>query len=174
MLHADIPQAAAWQETIKPGDIVAFRMPHKDPSAEPLKARPTLVLDIEDIDGTSMATLAYGTTRPPRGKTGHLVPVTDPDEIVAASLDRPTRFDPHRTVLVTLSHNGFVCRRSDGSAIIGTLSGTSAQRLARARKTRRAARRRHRSHLRRQDKRREVVVERRRGARLVSKEVIHA
>jgi hypothetical protein len=52
-----------WQQTLQRGDILSFVFPcGEDDSAEPPKARPCLVLELEDRDGHRLAQLAYGTT----------------------------------------------------------------------------------------------------------------
>lgn len=114
----------AWQDHISPGDIVSFRFPlaEEGHSGRP-KARPCLVLDLEEHGGKRYALLAYGTTSRRRSNIGYEVHVRRRADYLAAGLNEPTRFVGARRLLVPLNHSGFSVRRATGSAVLGRISG---------------------------------------------------
>lgn len=115
---------AAWQEHISPGDIVSFRFPlaEEGRSGRP-KARPCLVLGIEDHDGHRCLLLAYGTTSRRRSNIGYEVHARRRTDYTAAGLDEPTRFVGARRLLVPLNNRGFAICSGTGSPVIGRLHG---------------------------------------------------
>ena len=115
---------AAWQDHVSHGDIVSFRFPlAEEESAEAPKARPCLVLDIEEIGSQRYALLAYGTTSRRRSNIGYEIHVRRRAEYLSAGLDEPTRFVGMRRLLVPLSHRGFVLCRATSSPVLGRLDG---------------------------------------------------
>jgi len=114
----------AWQDLITPGDIVSFRFPlaEEDHSGRP-KARPCLVLDIEEHGDQRYALLAYGTTSRRRSNIGYEVHARRRADYLSAGLNEPTRFVGARRLLVPLKHSGFAVCRATGSAVLGRLGG---------------------------------------------------
>ncbi|SFR17555.1 hypothetical protein [Poseidonocella sedimentorum] len=114
----------AWQDHISPGDIVSFRFPlaEEGHTGRP-KARPCLILDIEEHGGKHYALLAYGTTSRRRSNVGYEVHVRRRTDFLSAGLNEPTRFVGARRLLVPLNHSGFSVCRATGSAVLGRLSG---------------------------------------------------
>ena len=55
--------ATSWQETVTRGDLVSFVFPcQEDHPTEPAKARPCLILEMEQCSGLRFAQVVYGTT----------------------------------------------------------------------------------------------------------------
>lgn len=116
--------APAWQNQISPGDIVSFRFPlaEEGHTGRP-KARPCLILDVEEHGGKRYALLAYGTTSRRRSNIGYEVHVRRRADYLSAGLNEPTRFVGARRLLVPLNHSGFSVCRATGSAVLGRLDG---------------------------------------------------
>ncbi|MFY0309419.1 hypothetical protein ACFMBG_05935 [Leisingera sp. D0M16] len=116
----------AWQDHLSPGDIVSFRFPlaEEGHTGHP-KARPCLILDIEEHGGKRYALLAYGTTSRRRSNIGYEVHVRRRADYLSAGLNEPTRFVGERRLLVPLSHRGFSVCRATGSAVLGRLDGSA-------------------------------------------------
>ena len=114
----------AWRDHVSCGDIVSFRFPlaEKDAEGRP-KARPCLILDIEEKGGQRYALIAYGTASRRRSNVGYEVHVRRRTDYIAAGLDKPTRFVGARRVLVPLTHSGFIVCGATGSAVLGRLDG---------------------------------------------------
>ncbi len=123
-----------WHSSLKPNDIVAFRFPHERPGTEAPKVRPTLVLDVYDVNGTPHCLLAYGTASNRQRAQGMLVPVCDTGEVRAASLRSPTQFDGVRRIEVAVSDDGFSVHPKLDTPVIGRLTGASAARSDAVRK----------------------------------------
>lgn len=119
-LHAATP--AAWQTSLRPGDIVLYRFPHaeEDASGSP-KSRTCLVLDVEHRNGRRFATLAYGTSATTAANRGEEIRVERPEALAAAGLDRRTRFVGARRVTVSLDHPGFDLNPRFGTPVLGRL-----------------------------------------------------
>ncbi len=117
-----------WHSSVKPNDIVAFRFPHERPGKEAPKVRPTLVLDVYNVNGTPHCLLAYGTASNRPRAQGMLVPVHDTGEVRAASLRSPTQFDGVRRIEVAVSDDGFSVHPKLDTPVIGQLTGASAAR----------------------------------------------
>ena len=119
--------APAWTRSLQPGDIVAFEFPHEKPGDEAPKLRPTLVLGINRSGDQHVADLAYGTSQPCRRRLRqeYAIPVVAPDELNAASLHQPTRFDPMRRVSVPLSDSRFGVHAVSGTPVLGRLTGAA-------------------------------------------------
>ena len=117
-------QTAAWHDAVGYGDILSFRFPlaEEGHTGRP-KARPCLVLDIEELGGQRYALLAYGTTSKRRSNIGYEVHVRKPADYLAAGLDRPTRFVGARRILVPLTNSAFIVSGATGSAVLGRLDG---------------------------------------------------
>ena len=117
-------QTAAWHDAVGCGDILSFRFPlAEERHRRRPKARPCLVLDIEELGGQRYALLAYGTTSKRRSNIGYEVHVRKPADYLAAGLDRPTRFVGARRILVPLALSAFVVASATGSAVLGRLNG---------------------------------------------------
>ena len=115
----------AWQDLITPGDIVSFRFPlaEEDHSGRP-KARPCLVLDIEEHGDQRYALLAYGTTSRRRSNIGYEVHARRRADYLSAGLNEPTRFVGARRLLVPLKHSGFaVCPCCAGEVCVRRRAG---------------------------------------------------
>ncbi len=114
----------AWRDHASHGDIVSFRFPlAEEGSAGRPKARPCLILDIEEKGGQRFALIVYGTTSRRRSNAGYEVHVHRRADYIAAGLNEPTRFVGARRVLVPLTHSGFVICGATGSAVLGRLDG---------------------------------------------------
>ncbi|WP_417524809.1 hypothetical protein [Marinovum sp.] len=118
--------APAWQDHISPGDIVSFRFPlaEEGHTGRP-KARPCLILDLEEHGGKRYALLAYGTTSRRRSNIGYEVHVRRRADYLSVGLNEPTRFVGARRLLVPLNHSGFAVCRATGSAVLGRLAGSA-------------------------------------------------
>ncbi|WP_340110607.1 hypothetical protein [Pikeienuella sp. HZG-20] len=116
----------AWRDHVSYGDIVSFQFPlaEKDAQGRP-KARPCLILDIEEKGGQRFALIAYGTTSRRRSNTGYEVHVLRRADYIAAGLNEPTRFVGARRALVPLTHSGFAACAATGSAVLGRLDGNA-------------------------------------------------
>ncbi|PYE83948.1 hypothetical protein [Pseudoroseicyclus aestuarii] len=120
----------AWQDHLSPGDIVSFRFPVREAGpGDRLKARPCLVLEIEEMAGQRFALLAYGTSSPRRANWGYEVHALHHEDHATFGLDRPTRFIGKRRLMVSLDNSGFASCRGTGSPVLGQLSGGPAERL---------------------------------------------
>ncbi len=114
----------AWQDYLTPGDIVSFHFPlAEEGKAGRPKARPCLVLDIEEQGGLRYALLAYGTTSRRRSNVGYEVHARRRTDYLPAGLNEPTRFVGARRLLVPLTNSGFRISRATGSAVLGRLDG---------------------------------------------------
>jgi hypothetical protein len=114
----------AWRDHVSYGDIVSYRFPLAEEGAEGRpKARPCLVLDIEEKGGQRFALIAYGTTSRRRSNVGYEVHVRHRDDYIVAGLNKPTRFVGARRLLVPLTHSDFVICGAIGSAVLGRLDG---------------------------------------------------
>lgn len=110
----------AWRNHVSYGDIVSFRFPlAEEGSVGRPKARPCLILDIEEKGRQRYALIAYGTTSRRRFSIGYEVHVRRRADYIAAGLNEPTRFVGARRVLVPLTHSGFVACGATGSAVLG-------------------------------------------------------
>ncbi|GGE62928.1 type II toxin-antitoxin system PemK/MazF family toxin [Actibacterium pelagium] len=118
-----------WQDSLQPGDIVAFRFPHKDKSGAAPKTRPTLVLAKAKVADQTFVALAYGTTKIKKRRTAYHIPVTSEEERKVAGLDRPTVFDGARRIVVAAENSNFSVRRDIGSPVIGRLTCGSLHRM---------------------------------------------
>ncbi|CTQ48097.1 hypothetical protein [Jannaschia donghaensis] len=115
---------AEWRDHISPGDIVSFRFPlAEDGNRAHPKARPCLILDIEERGDHRFALIAYGTTSRRKSNIGYEVHVRRREDYAAAGLNRPTRFVGARRVLVSLDHSGFALCGATGSAVLGRIEG---------------------------------------------------
>lgn len=128
-----ITPALPWTATLTWGDIVSFRFPVAEEEGVKPKARPCLVLDVEDRDGLRFATLAYGTSVGGTANRGFEIRVSRPEEAAAAGLDRPTRFVGARRITVSVAHPGFCMHRVLGTPVLGRLTGASVDRMNRVR-----------------------------------------
>jgi hypothetical protein len=114
----------AWRDYVSYGDIVSFRFPLAEEGATGRpKARPCLILDIEEKGGQRFALIAYGTTSRRRSNIGYEVHVRRRADYIASGLNEPTRFVGARRLLVPLTHSDFVICGSTGSAVLGRLDG---------------------------------------------------
>jgi hypothetical protein len=125
-IQTTLAMTPAWRDLITPGDIVSFRFPlaEEGNSGRP-KARPCLVLDVEEHGGKRYALLAYGTTSRRRSNTGYEVHVRRRTDYLSAGLNEPTRFVGARRLLVPLNHSGFSVCRATGSAVLGRIGGAA-------------------------------------------------
>lgn len=122
-----------WTATLTHGDIVSFRFPVTETEGVFPKARPCLVLDVEDRDGLRFLTLAYGTSIGTRANRGYEIRVNRAEDAAAAGLDRPTRFVGARRITVSVAHKGFCLHRELGTPVLGRLSGAAFERMNRVR-----------------------------------------
>lgn len=124
-IQTNLTMTAAWRDHISPGDIVSYRFPlaEKEHSGHP-KARPCLVLDIEEHGGQRYALLAYGTSSRRSSNIGYEVHVRRRADYFSAGLHEPTRFVGARRLLVPLTHSGFAICKGYGSPVLGRLDGS--------------------------------------------------
>ncbi|QAX28724.1 hypothetical protein [Leisingera sp. NJS204] len=124
-IQTNLTMTAAWRDHISPGDIVSFRfpLPGEEHSGHP-KARPCLVLDIEEHGRQRYALLAYGTSSRRRSNVGYEVHVRRRADYLSAGLHEPTRFVGARRLLVPLTHRGFAISKDHGSPVLGRLDGS--------------------------------------------------
>ena len=124
-LTTSLTMTAAWQNHLSYGDIVSFRFPlaEEGPKGRP-KARPCLILDIEEHGGQRYALLAYGTSSRRRSNIGYEVHVRRRADYLSAGLREPTRFVGARRLLVPLDHSGFVICGATGAPVLGRLDGS--------------------------------------------------
>ena len=123
--------AHPWQDHLTTGDIVRFRFPVDDtgnPKSRP-KRRPCLVLDIRWFNGRKFVELAYGTGSQSGANRGFEVRVNHPDSRARAGLDRPTHFIGVRSIIVSVSHPGFVPANDTDTPIMGRLDKPLMERL---------------------------------------------
>jgi hypothetical protein len=121
---------AAWRDHIAHGDIVSFRFPLAEEGAEDRpKARPCLVLDIQQIGDRRYALLAYGTSSRRPSNVGYEVHARKRAEYLSAGLNEPTKFVGRRRVLVPLTHRGFVICTAISTPVLGSLDGAPLKRL---------------------------------------------
>ena len=174
MLDTQVIHPAArsevWQDRLSHGDVVLFRFPVADGDGEPPKPRPCLILDLVTIAGTTLVTLAYGTTAHTNANRGYEIHVTRAEAMRAAGVHRPTRFVGARRITVSADHHGFAANRA-GTAVVGRLAEPEFDRLnaVRARIHAEADMAAERHAARRRDRWREtrpVTVEYRRPKRL--------
>ncbi|MEE4210827.1 MAG: hypothetical protein V2I43_16375 [Parvularcula sp.] len=112
-----------WQRTLQRGDIVSFVFPcSEDDPTEPPKARPCLVLELEDRAGQRFAQLAYGTTSMSGRNKGYEVRVMQREDHLSCGLHEPTRFICARTVAVSVDHPAFRRAPDRGTPLIGRLT----------------------------------------------------
>lgn len=130
ILLYDPRMSAAWRNHLSHGDIVLFRFPlaEEGETAKP-KARPCLVLDIEQIGDQTYALLAYGTTSRRKSNVGDAVHVRKRADYIAVGLHEPTRFVGARRLLVALTHSGFVLDRQLESPVLGRIDGEIFERM---------------------------------------------
>lgn len=123
-ITTNLTMTPAWQDHVSAGDIVSFRFPlAEEGSTGQPKARPCLILDVEEIGGQRYALLAYGTTSHRRSNVGYEVHVRRQAEYLSAGLDEPTRFVGARRLLVPLTHPGFAICAATGAPVLGRLDG---------------------------------------------------
>lgn len=121
---------ATWRDHIAHGDIVSFRFPLAEEGAEDRpKARPCLVLDIQQIGDRRYALLAYGTNSRRPSNVGYEVHARKRAEYLSAGLNEPTKFVGRRRVLVPLTHHGFVICTAIATPVLGSLDGAPFKRL---------------------------------------------
>ena len=163
-------RAPDWHETLRHGDIVLFAFPVADTgSREWPKPRPCLVLDVHELPGARYALLAFGTSAMTDANRGYEIRVRRTEEARACGLHKPTRFVGARRLLVPLSHPGFGGGRL-GTPVIGRLTGALFERMNAVR-----ARIHAEADIaaeRRAERRREILVHRRRAGRRVTRPVI--
>ncbi|MCA0273078.1 MAG: hypothetical protein LCH69_13595 [Proteobacteria bacterium] len=122
------PATAGWQSRLTHGDVVMFRYPVADGDGETPKPRPCLILDVVTIAGSTLVTLAYGTTACSSANRGYEIHVTRAEAMRAAGLHRPTRFVGARRITVTTGHPGFAENRA-GTPVVGRLGELEFERL---------------------------------------------
>jgi len=114
---------APWSETVRSGDIVAFRFPAQEGETGPEpKARPCLVLAAATIAGQRWLTIAYGTTATEKVRKGYAIFVGTRDAI-ASGLERATAFRGNRVVIVRPNHRAFAVSPTVRSPVLGRLNG---------------------------------------------------
>ncbi|WP_299821441.1 hypothetical protein [uncultured Jannaschia sp.] len=128
-ITTDPARTGDWQDRLSAGDTVSFRFPVAEEDGPQPKARPCLVLDVQDIDGVRHALMAYGTSRKTRKNCGFEVEVCKTEARAAAGLDRRTRFIGARRVRVALGDPAFVCCRQRDTPILDRLVGGELARL---------------------------------------------
>lgn len=122
-----------WTDTVTHGDIVSFRFPVTEAEGVSPKARPCLILDVEEGDDLRLVTLAYGTSIGTRANRGYEIRVNRAEEAAAAGLDRPTRFVGARRITVSVAHKSFCVHGQLGTPVLGRLSGAAYERMNRVR-----------------------------------------
>ncbi|MFC2970149.1 hypothetical protein [Acidimangrovimonas pyrenivorans] len=120
---------APWSETVRSGDIVAFRFPANEGTTghEP-KVRPCLVLATATIAGQRWLTIAYGTSVTEKARKGYAIPLGNRDAI-AAGLDRATAFRGDRVVIVRPNNGGFAVSPTFRTPVLGRLTGRPLERM---------------------------------------------
>lgn len=129
MLHFTPPMPTG-HETLAAGDVVSFRFPSAERPHALTKARPCLVLAVEDrLDGP-YALLAYGTARFTRANRGYEIALMDDAKRRAAGVVRPMRFVCARRVWASLNDPRFSTGRDRETPRLGQLDGTARADLA--------------------------------------------
>jgi hypothetical protein len=119
-----------WQNGLRRGAIVSFVYPTREGNpAEPPKARPCLVTEIEERAGHRFAELAYGTTSMGPANKGYEVRVLKAPDYEACGLREPTRFVCARRIWASLTHSGFRLDLDLGTPVIGQLTEPLLERL---------------------------------------------
>ncbi len=119
----------AWAETLRVGDVLAFRFPHAEGGEACPKVRPCLVVEIEEIAGVPYAMLAYGTASHGRADTGYAIHARGEALRAVAGLHKPTAFLAARRILVPLAHRDFDLCAERRTPVLGHLSGPALARL---------------------------------------------
>jgi hypothetical protein len=126
----DLTPCTQWRGDLVAGDIVSFRFPIAEQGADARpKARPCLVVRIDNVAGQRYALLAYGTTSRRRSNTGLEVQVRKPAEYLVAGLNGPTKFVGARRVHVSLADCGFALSGTLATPVLGRLQGRTLRRL---------------------------------------------
>ncbi len=102
MLHFNAPPVPSWHGTIAAGDVVSYRFPMRERPDAWAKARPCLVLAVEQREDGPYALLAYGTAQFTRANRGCELPLIHAPDRAAAGVDRPMRFVCARRVWARL------------------------------------------------------------------------
>lgn len=130
MLHLTDPIVPAWHATLAVGDVVAFRFPLAE-RCEPFpKARPCLVLCVEDDLFGMRALVAYGTSSLNRANRGNEIALTTDADCATAGVLHLTRFVAARRIWAALDDPAFCCGLDRGTPILGRLDGPPRTRLA--------------------------------------------
>ena len=130
MLHFNAPTVPAWHGTISVGDVVSFRFPRTERPYGWAKARPCLVLAVDDRGDSPHALLAYGTAQFTQANQGHEIGLMNDADQAAAGVDRPMRFVCARRVWARLDDTRFSCGADRGTPRLGRLDGTARSALA--------------------------------------------
>lgn len=161
-----------WRDQVRTGDVVLFRFPTAEEDDAAVKARPCLVLEVEDRAGRRFVEIAYGTSRKTAANRGAEIRVRQPEARAIAGLVAPTRFVGSRRLTVSVDSDRFDTNGGERSPIIGRLDEVLLERMhaVRARiqamrdivADRREQRRRERRASEAETSRRPFIVERRR------------
>jgi hypothetical protein len=130
MLHLTDPLVPAWHASLTAGDVVVFRFPLAERQERSPKARPCLVLDIEDDLFGRNALIAYGTSSPTRANRGDEIALITAADRAAAGVWHLTRFVAARRLWVKLTDPAFCCGRDRDTPILGRIDGPPRTRLA--------------------------------------------
>lgn len=130
MLHQTDPIVPAWHATLAVGDVVAFRFPLAERRERSPKARPCLVLGIQEWVFGTEALIAYGTSRFTRANRGNEITLMTEADCAAAGVRHLTRFVADRRAWVTLTDPAFCCGRDRDTPVLGRLDGLPRARLA--------------------------------------------
>lgn len=122
----ELQASPAWQDTLRPGDVVLFAFPATEADGAPeMQNRPCLVIDVDRAGAVPTATIAYGTTWTEGGRRRSNVFVISPGATASAGVERPTRFDLDRHLTVTLDRFG----PGRSSPVIGHLDARALTRM---------------------------------------------
>jgi len=115
--------------TPRKGSIVGYRFPLRESDTEPgPKVRPCLTIATFNQQGRPRCAVAYGTHINTTSNFGYQIDITDPDELQAARLIKPTRFVLARMRILPYGREYFSFGRFN-TPVFGVISNKSKERL---------------------------------------------
>ena len=118
-----------WVDRLQVGTILSFHFPEAE-NGKPGKARPCLVVAIEQNSTGMRCTLAYGTSADTLANRGLDLVLDQPDDWCSASLKRPSRFVLARRVTIRPGDPRLSFSRKD-TPVIGQIPASHRAKLAR-------------------------------------------
>jgi len=110
-----------WRDALRAGDIVVYAWPLIDPApGEVPKHRPSLVLEIREIDGVRHAEIMFGTGQLRRRNPRDVI-LDDPGDMRCAGNRKPTRFEFGCRLMVRLDDPGFAVSVALNTAVLGRM-----------------------------------------------------